>query len=448
MKDIRFNISLYIIIPLIFAGIAVMSIIVVYNVTTLSLGQGINPERMVLIFGIVMMAVTFVLGLLIAKLLLGPVERFVHKTEQLGVLKNVPAKGDNPAVQKDDMGRFNLVFDQVTELLSQVEAEKFFPQIVGNSKAMRGVFNQIMKVADTDSTVLILGETGTGKELISKSIHEHSHRTGKPFVAINCAAIPSGLLESELFGHEKGAFTSAESRKLGKFEIANGGTIFMDEIGDMPLDTQAKVLRVIQESQFERVGGVRSIKVNVRFIAATNKDLSKMVDKGVFRQDLFFRLNVFNIHLPPLRERKEDIPALVEEFLVRHGSKSEISSEALQMLAAYSWPGNVRELQNAVESASVLGKEFIKPQHLPTTLTRNWREGNEAGDDLSGTFASLEQKGTLDEKLRELEKGMIIEALTRSDGVQVKAAQRLGIKERSLWHRIKKLEIDVSSFKH
>jgi transcriptional regulator with GAF, ATPase, and Fis domain len=318
-----------------------------------------------------------------------------------------------------------------------------FPQIIGQSRAMRGVFNQILKVAATDSTVLILGETGTGKELISRSIHEHSKRSGKPFVALNCAAIPSGLLESELFGHERGAFTGADNRKLGKLEIASGGTVFLDEIGDMPLETQAKVLRVLQEAQFERVGGVRSVRVDIRFIAATNKDLSRMVEDGKFRQDLFFRLNVFSVHLPPLRERKEDIPSMVEEFISRQGKSLTVSPETLQVLSSYSWPGNVRELQNVIESASVLAADQILPAHLPANLSRDWKSRTKLPDEAS----PLTEDQNLDAKLREIERGMIIEALTRCGGVQVKAARLLGIKERSLWHRIKKLDIDVSSLK-
>jgi transcriptional regulator with GAF, ATPase, and Fis domain len=443
VKDIQFNISLYIIIPIIFGGISVISVIVAYNLTRYFLRLDVAPERYVFSFGTIMLVVTFIVGLLIARRLLGPVEQFVLKTEQLGVLKELVASDQKVAPQKDDMDRYTLVFDQVTDLLSRVESQRMFPQIIGQSRAMRGVFNQILKVAATDSTVLILGETGTGKELISRSIHEHSKRSGKPFVALNCAAIPSGLLESELFGHERGAFTGADSRKLGKLEIASGGTVFLDEIGDMPLETQAKVLRVLQEAQFERVGGVRSVRVDIRFIAATNKDLSRMVEDGKFRQDLFFRLNVFSVHLPPLRERKEDIPSMVEEFISRQGKALTVSPETLQVLSSYSWPGNVRELQNVIESASVLAADQILPAHLPANLSRDWKSRTKLPDEAS----PLTEDQNLDAKLREIERGMIIEALTRCGGVQVKAARLLGIKERSLWHRIKKLDIDVSSLK-
>ncbi|CAB5138100.1 Response regulator of zinc sigma-54-dependent two-component system [Olavius algarvensis associated proteobacterium Delta 3] len=441
MKDIRFQISLYVIIPIIFAGIALISIIGSHNLTDYFFKRNIEPQRAVMIFGTIMALITFGLGLIIAKLLLGPVERFVRKTEELGILAQIETIPEKSKAHTDDMGRFNVILETVTELLSKVDSQKLFPQIVGQSRPIRSVLNQIVKVAGTDATVLIVGETGTGKELISESIHEHSQRASRPFVALNCAAIPDSLLESELFGHEKGAFTGADSRKLGKFETADGGTVFLDEIGDMPLETQAKLLRVLQESKFERVGGIHSIEVDVRFIAATNKDLSRMVEEGAFRQDLFYRLNVFTIQLPPLRNRQEDIPALVSEFLQRLGKEDlQPSPETIQILSSYTWPGNVRELQNVVEAASVMAGSAIEPVHLPVHLNQDWN-----GPEIPLTDASPGKN--LDDHLRELEKRMILDALKQCNGVQVKAAKMLGIKERSLWHRIKKLDIDITSLK-
>ncbi|MEA3428359.1 MAG: sigma-54 dependent transcriptional regulator, partial [Thermodesulfobacteriota bacterium] len=273
-----------------------------------------------------------------------------------------------------------------------------------------------------------------------KSIHEHSAYKGKPFVAINCAAIPETLLESELFGYEKGAFTGANTSKPGKFEIANRGTLFLDEIGDMPLETQAKILRVLQDGQVERVGGISPVKVNVRLIAATNKDLSRMVDEGSFRRDLFYRLNVFSIYIKPLRERREDIPVLVDYFIRQLDKQIDVSPDTMQLLTAYNWPGNVRELKNTIESASVLANDAIEPVDLPPAVTGN--VGISIHDDMDSHEIGI------DNRLKDLEKGMIIDALMRCGGVQVMAARRLGIKERSLWHRIKKLEIDVASLKH
>jgi transcriptional regulator with GAF, ATPase, and Fis domain len=445
MKDIRFNISLYIIIPIIFAGIAILSIIVTYNTTRYYLSKALNPQWPVVWWGMLLIAFTLICGILIVKLLIDPVKRFVIKTKGLGIVTNVNPPVD-AAAATDDIGKYTMVFEQVSELLSKVEARQLFPDIIGQSKAMRGVFNQIIKVAPKESTVLVTGETGTGKELIARSIHQHSKRQDKPFVAINCAAIPEALLESELFGHERGAFTGANSKKLGKFQLADGGTLFLDEIGDMPLETQAKLLRAIEEHTIERVGAIKSIKVNVRFIAATNRNLEIMVEGGLFRQDLFYRLNVFSIMLPPLRQRREDIPLLSEKFLNEMGKERHLSSEALQLLMTNDWPGNVRELKNALESAAVLTDKKILPSNLPLSLMRN--------ENLNGSTLHASQKMgdgieklELDVHIRNYERKIIVEALRRSGGVQVKAAAMLGIKERSLWHRIKKHRINIAEFK-
>jgi transcriptional regulator with GAF, ATPase, and Fis domain len=406
---------------------------------------GLKPHWPLAFWAMVIVVFTFSCGLLIVKFLIDPMKRFVVQARNLGVVKSIATKKNAP-LPGDEIESFTRLFDQVTELLGKVEARELFPDIIGQSRAMRGVFNQIIKVAPTDSTIMILGETGTGKELIAHAIQQHSKRQGKPFVAINCAAIPAGLLESELFGHEKGAFTGATSRKPGKFELAHGGTVFMDEIGDMPLETQAKVLRAIEEGQIERVGGVKPLTIDIRLIAATNKDLSYMTSSQRFRQDLFFRLNVFTIYLPPLRERREDIPLLCEKSLSDLGtSVTEVSSEAMQLLMAYNWPGNVRELKNAVESASVLAETVIEPAHLPISLSKNKLMSNS----LTMANASMDffADRNLDEFIKEQEKGFIIEALSRAQGVQVNAARMLGIKERSLWHRLKKYDIDATKFK-
>lgn len=461
MKDIRYHISLYVIVPVISAGFALLSIIMCYNITVYYLKRGIDPIWPLFFWGTMIVIFTSICGLLIVSTILSPFERFFKKTERLGVIPSV----DMATLKKDDIQGHNRLFDQVTEMLSKVESRQLFPRIIAQSRTMRGVFNHIVKVASTDSTVLILGETGTGKELVASSIHEHSFRREKPFMAINCAAIPKGLMESELFGYEKGAFTGAEAKKPGKFEIADGGTIFMDEIGDMPLETQAKVLRVLQDGQVERVGGLYPIKVDIRFVAATNKDLSSMVKAGRFREDLFFRLNVFSIQLPPLRERREDIPLLVDKFMKDLDKKINISTECMQILTAYDWPGNVRELKNAIESALVLADTNIRPNHLPVFITQGWKRktgdpgGQKNKPDMEAlierrfqTFGLWEKldvpkSGNIDQRIQELEKEIIIETLARTDGVQVEAAKILGIKERSFWHRIKKYNIDISKFK-
>jgi transcriptional regulator with GAF, ATPase, and Fis domain len=443
MKDIRFDISLYIIIPVIVGGIALLATIASYNVTIFYYKRGLDPIWPVAFWGSITVIVTAIFGLLIVKFIIDPVRQFARSTENMAVFSNVSDK-NKPMVQTDDMGRFTQIFNQVTEILGQVEARELFPDIVGQSKAMRGVLKQILNVAKTDATVLILGETGTGKELIAKSIHRHSTRKNKPFVAFNCAAIPEGLLESELFGHEKGSFTGAISKKIGKFEAADKSTLFMDEIGDMPLETQAKVLRAVQEGQFERVGGIKPITFDARLISATNQDLSKLVEDNLFRQDLYFRLNVFTIVLPPLRDRREDIPLLVEHFLESYDHEYNMSPAAMQLLTAYNWPGNVRELENAVEASTILAQNIVEPNHLPSAITT--RFGNTV--DTSNPVDSFSSVMSLDRRLDELERGIIIDALKQSAGIQKKAADVLGIKERSLWHRIKKYDIDVTSFKH
>jgi transcriptional regulator with GAF, ATPase, and Fis domain len=349
-----------------------------------------------------------------------------------------PDVGSHETRSRDHRDHFAQVFDQVADVLSKVEARQLFPEIIGYDRNIRGVFNQILKVAPTDSTVLISGESGTGKELVASGIYKHSLRQDKPFIKLNCVAIPEGLLESELFGHEKGAFTGATAKKPGKFEMANGGTLFLDEIADMPLSTQAKILRALQEKEFETVGGTRSIKVDVRFIAATNKNLAKMVAAGHFREDLYYRLNVFAIHLPPLRERRGDIPLIVDHFLQSGFKSAQISPTALQLLMTYSWPGNVRELQNTIERAAVMSDGMIQPAHLQPHI---------AGDLESQIIPSLPESASINDRLREIEKAMIIQALKKTRGVQARAAELLGLTQRSMWHKIKKHSIDVRPFK-
>lgn len=252
--------------------------------------------------------------------------------------------------------------DELVWLRGQVTSQYSFENIIGKSPAMQKVFSLVRQVADSNTTVLLTGETGTGKELVAKAIHFNSSRKDKPFVAVNCAALPQTLLESELFGHEKGAFSGAIKQKAGRFELANGGTLLLDEVGDIPLETQVKLLRVLEEREFERIGGTETIQTDIRIISATNKNLMEEIEKGNFRQDLFFRLNVLPIHLPPLRERLEDIPLLVDSF-IRHFSKEKnrqvesISPAAMNMLLGYHWPGNVRELLNVMERAVLLARD-------------------------------------------------------------------------------------------
>jgi transcriptional regulator with PAS, ATPase and Fis domain len=371
------------------------------------------------------------------RVVLKPVIKFIQQTQKMPILANPGLKTEKNTVA--DLAQITKVFEKVTNILSHVEAKALFPRIIGSSSVMRNIFTQITKIALTDSTILISGESGTGKELVASSIYEHSLRKGKPFIKINCVAIPEGLLESELFGHEKGSFTGATAQKKGKFEIANGGTIFLDEIGDMPLTTQAKLLRVLQEKEFERVGGTTTIKVDARFIAATNKNLQKMISDGSFREDLYFRINVFSIELPPLRERRDDIALLASFFLNNHEKLIKLSSGSLQLLIGYSWPGNIRELKNVLEQAAVLSEnDIIEPRNLPEVILKK---------SSIPLVNNLDDNIPLDDKIEIIEKEIIINALKQTGGVQVKAARVLGINQRSLWHRIKKMNIDTHEIK-
>jgi transcriptional regulator with GAF, ATPase, and Fis domain len=437
----KIHISLYLIIPTIFSGLSFIAFIVAYRITSRYQQMGIVPDGQIILFGMAIAVFTFFCGFLIIRLVLQPVIQFVKTAEKLPAISQRREVVDDSG-QPESIEHLHLVLDQVTTILGQVEAKKLFPDIIGQSRAMREIFSQIIKVAPTSSTVLISGESGTGKELVATGIYEHSDRKGKPFVKINCVAIPESLLESELFGHEKGSFTGAVTLKKGKFELADGGTVFLDEIGDMPLTTQAKILRVLQEKEFERVGGMSPIKVNVRFIAATNKNLLELISAGTFRDDLYHRLNVFSLNMPPLRERREDIVLLADYFLRKDARQVELSTPTLNAIVRYDWPGNVRELQNILERAAVMTENgIIETNHLPRYIFNQETTRN------SAIISHFSENLTLDDWLHNKEKELIIEALKRAGGVQIRAAELLGINQRSLWHRIKKYAVDGSYFK-
>jgi DNA-binding NtrC family response regulator len=294
------------------------------------------------------------------------------------------------------------------------------PNIVGKSIKMREVYRLINKVAESDATVLILGESGTGKELVAEAIHAQSKRAEQRFIAVNCAAVPETLLESELFGHEKGAFTGANECKIGFFELAHNGTLFLDEIGDVSLSIQAKLLRVLQNKEIIRVGGREKIIVDARVLTATNRDLDTMIEEGSFRSDLYYRINIFPLSLPPLRERKEDIPELIEHFLRRLGEKG-ITSQAKMKLMEYDWPGNIRELLNILERAAIVAESTIDVQHL-TSIANNLKVESE--------LLEIPEEGI---KLDELEKNLILNALEKAEGNKTKAAELLGLTRRRLY---------------
>jgi DNA-binding NtrC family response regulator len=330
---------------------------------------------------------------------------------------------------------------EVKQLRAQVVRRYAFHNLIGKSPSMQDIYTKIEQVADSRTTVLIAGESGTGKELVAKALHYNSGRRERPFIALNCAAIPETLIESELFGHEKGSFTDATARRVGQFELANTGTLFLDEIGDLSAMTQAKLLRVLQEREFTRVGGVQSIKVDVRIVAATNQNLEELVRKGQFREDLYYRINVIALYLPPLRERGEDVPLLAKHFLTKRIEEEnrppqEFSKDAVDLLSRYPWPGNVREMENIIEQAFIWskGSDTITPEHLPTILKNDTRSTSLRDDTLAGRLS-------LEKAVMEFEREIILDALKRTNYIQTHAANLLGISRRMLKYRMDTLGI-------
>jgi transcriptional regulator with GAF, ATPase, and Fis domain len=434
-----FQVSLTVLVPVIVAGLAVLALFASSYIPFFQRDFLGNLHWVALLVG----GVAFVSCALLMFVILRPVRRFLASARKSGVIPDRSRDSADSRV-KSDLDEYRLALEQVGLALSRLDAKALFPEIVAQSQAMRSILGQIMKVAPTGSSVLLTGESGTGKEIAARAIHAQSSRREAPLITLNCAAIPENLLESELFGHEKGAFTGATAAKPGKFELAHGGTLFLDEIGDMPAAVQAKILRMLENGSVERIGSNKTIRCDVRIVAATNRNLAEMTRQGTFRQDLLHRLNVFPLHLPPLRERREDIPQLADHFLSRPDHLPRLSGQALNLLMAHDWPGNARELRNVLERAAVLaGDEEIKPEHLP-----GLGPGSTTPPSADPADQSLSEEGaSLDNRLATLERSMIESALARTGGVQARAARLLGIKERSLWHRIKKLEIDPRKYK-
>jgi DNA-binding NtrC family response regulator len=333
---------------------------------------------------------------------------------------------------------------EVKQLRSQVVQRYAFHNLIGKSPGMQEIYAKIEQVSDSRTTVLVTGESGTGKELVAKALHYNSSRRDRPCIALNCAALPETLIESELFGHEKGSFTDATARRMGQFELAHTGTLFLDEIGDLSPVTQAKLLRVLQEREFSRIGGTQSIKVDVRIVAATNKNLDELVRKGQFREDLYYRINVIALYLPPLRDRGEDIALLAKHFLAKRVEEEkrpriEFSKDALETLARYPWPGNVRELENIVEQAFIWSQQAaqITPEHLPSILKGDIRSASLHDDTIAGRMS-------LEKAVMEFEREIILDALKRTSYVQTRAASLLGISRRMLKYRMDTLGIGRS----
>ncbi len=379
-----------------------------------------------------------VIGALAVDLRFEPERDFDSSVKFLGIVSSMIAQALN--VQRLVEEERRRLLDENTHLRQELRERYDFSNIIGTSGPTRQMYEQVAQVAKTNTSVLIRGESGTGKELIAHAIHYNSLRAKKPFVKVSCAALPDTLIESELFGYEKGAFTGAAARKKGRFELADGGTLFLDEIGDINLNTQVKLLRVLQEREFERLGGIETVRVDVRMIAATNKDMEKTIAEGAFREDLYYRLNVFTIFVPPLRERKADMLLLVDHFLEKfsreHGKViKRISTPAIDMLMSYHWPGNVRELENALErSVLVCDGAVIHGHHLPPSLQTA---------DASGTVSRVPLK----EAVAAFERDLIQDALKTTRGNRAKAARLLDTTERILNYKVRGHGVDPRRFR-
>jgi DNA-binding NtrC family response regulator len=344
------------------------------------------------------------------------------------------------------MEKMSLIKENI-HLKAELDSRFQVSDIVGKSKKMQDVFHLIEQVAATNTTVLITGESGTGKELVARAVHSKSPRSSKPFVVVNCAALAEHLLESELFGHVKGAFTGAHSDRQGRFELADGGTLFLDELALMSIPLQGKLLRVLQEREFQPVGSTQTVKVDVRIIGATNKDLERLLEEKAFREDLYYRLNVVEIHLPPLRERKEDIPPLLEHCIANFNRElgkniQGISDEGLKLLTGYDWPGNVRELENVIERAMVLGKsEVLDIDNLPSQIMRP-RPGVDPAQDLYDSLELPSDGLLLTDTVEEIEKRLIKQALEKTNGNKTKAAGLLGVTRKIMRYKTEKYGLD------
>jgi Nif-specific regulatory protein len=361
-----------------------------------------------------------------------------QETQFLGVVASMI--GQAVRVHRLVEGERQRLQDENTKLRQELKGKYDLRNVVGSSREMQAVYEQIAQVAPSTTTVLLRGESGTGKELIASAIHYASPRADKPFVKVSCAALPEGLIESELFGYEPGAFTDARTQKKGRFELAHGGTLFLDEIGELRPSTQVKLLRVLQEREFERLGGVKSVRVNVRLVAATNAELEAAVKAGTFREDLYYRLNVFSVYLPPLRDRRPDVPILADHFVEKYASAHgkdvrRLATTAIDMLMSYHWPGNVRELENCIERAVLVCEGgVIHAHHLPPTLQTA---------EVSGTLP----RKSLDAAVGAYEKDLIQDALKSARGNRAKAARLLDTTERIIGYKVRKYRIEPTRFR-
>lgn len=430
--NLKINLNLYFLIPLISGLLGFLSVII----------GSFFPKDCAYLYltGIIFGFFSGGFSFYILKLLLEPAEKLAQKFQ---INTNDKKDKIKKNYEKDQLKEIKKTFVYLEKILESDEKNKYFPDIITNSNLMKAELKKALQAAPTNASVLITGESGTGKELICDAIVSNSKRKNNPLIKINCSAIPENLVESELFGYSKGAFTGADSNKKGKFFLANNGTIFLDEIGDMPLDVQAKLLRVLENQEINPLGTEKTIKINVRVIAAANISPETLIKEKKLREDLFYRLSVIMINLPPLRQRKEDIKDLTNYFIKNHTDSPSISKSALELLKNYDWPGNIRELKNIIERAGIYsGKKEISPENLPSEI------GGIKSIELGKNFDSnTKENQNLDQTLSQIEISIIEKALENNLGIQSKAAIELGITQRSLWNRIKKFSIDVEEFK-
>jgi transcriptional regulator with PAS, ATPase and Fis domain len=392
--------------------------------------------------GIISGFLTGLFSLYILKLIFAPAEKLAETIKKKDQHFNEEKEN---RFEKDQLKDIKTAFTRIESMLESDEKAKYFPDIITNSDIMKSELKKALKAAPADVPVFITGESGTGKELVADAVFSNSKRSSLPFIKLNCSAIPENLVEAELFGYSKGAFTGADSDKKGKFVLADKGTIFLDEIGDMPLDTQAKLLRVLENKEVTPLGSEKTFKTDVRIIAAANKDPEVLINEKKLRNDLFYRLSVIMINLPPLRQRKEDIKDLSLYFMKKLTDSSSISKSAFEMLENHLWPGNIRELKNIIERAGIYaGNREIKSKDLPSEISGlnslSFKKSTETDKDLT-------ENRNLDDTLSEIEISIIEKALENNLGIQAKAARELGITQRSLWNRVKKYSIDVEKFK-
>ena len=438
-RNLGFRISWTAIVPILFAAIAFLAVLTASILSQHYQSSGQDSRVAILIWAALWALVAFVAALIVTRRLLKPTRNFTQRITDLPVMA-WSEDGRQRIKKVTEFHDTESVFQRTEDVLMRLEARHLFPELVGESQIMQALLGRVHKAAATEAPILLTGERGTGKGLVAASIHINSMRKEHPFIKLHCRDLSPDALEDELCGKTTSRSGEGPQRRPGKIELARGGTVFIDEIGDLPPRLQEVILQVVSDKEIRLADTTRAVPADVRVLASTAKNLERMVYEGTFREDLYEKIKLFSLQLPPLRDRRADIPLLVEDCLARTAPRSKITPQALQLLIGYSWPGNVRELLEVMKSALAISQgQDVAAAHLPEAVNRSvGRLNGGAGDD---------QTMSIDDKLQEIEKDMIIDALKQSNGVQVRAAELMGINQRSLWHRIKKYQIDPSAYK-